>query len=93
MPTKKRAGSRRDELRPEYNLTGLRGGVRGKCYGRAQAGTNLVLIEPEIAEVFPNGEAVNNALRRLVRSSNGHGAKRVHATPRVRSKKPRSARS
>jgi hypothetical protein len=36
-----------DELRPEYDLSQLKGGVRGKYYKRAMAGTNLVLIEPD----------------------------------------------
>lgn len=55
-----------DELRPEYDLSQLRGGVRGKYYQEATAGTNLVLIEPELAEVFPDTESVNRALRLLV---------------------------
>jgi hypothetical protein len=56
---------RRDELRPEYDLSRLKGGVRGKYYQQAIAGTNLVLIEPELAEVFPDTESVNRALRLL----------------------------
>ena len=55
-----------DDLRPEYDLSQLRGGVRGKYYRQAIAGTNLVLIEPELATVFPNTESVNRALRLLV---------------------------
>jgi len=52
-----------DDLRPEYDLSQLSGGVRGKYYERAKAGTNLVLIEPDLVEVFPTAEAVNRALR------------------------------
>ena len=55
-----------DELRPEYDLSQLKGGVRGKYHRRASAGTNLVLIEPELARVFPDAESVNRALRLLV---------------------------
>ena len=55
-----------DELRPEYDLTELKGGVRGKYYQQARAGTNLVLIEPDLAGVFSNSAAVNRALRLLV---------------------------
>ena len=55
-----------DDLRPEYDLSQLQGGVRGKYYRQATAGTNLVLIEPELAEVFPDTESVNRALRLLV---------------------------
>jgi len=56
---------RTDELRPEYDLSKLKGGVRGKYYRQAIAGTNLVLIEPELAKVFPDTESVNRALRLL----------------------------
>ena len=54
-----------DDLRPEYDLSQLKGGVRGKYYRKAISGTNLVLIEPELAKVFPNAESVNRALRFL----------------------------
>ena len=54
-----------DGLRPEYDLSKLKGGVRGKYYERARAGTNLVLIEPDLAGVFPDTDSVNRALRLL----------------------------
>jgi len=54
-----------DELRPEYDLSKLKEGVRGKYYERARAGTNLVLIEPDLADVFPDTDSVNKALRLL----------------------------
>ena len=60
--TAKRTG---DDLRAEYDLSQLKGGVRGKYYRQAIAGTNLVLVEPELAEVFPDTESVNRALRLL----------------------------
>lgn len=64
----KKASAKRlgDGLRREYDLSQLKGGVRGKYYGQAIAGTNLVLIEPELAVVFPNTESVNRALQLLV---------------------------
>ena len=68
----------RGNLRVEYDLTQLEGGVRGKYYDRARAGTNLVLLEPEIARAFPNAESVNEALRLLMhaaRASTGPKAK------------------
>ena len=55
----------RDELRREYDLSRLKGGVRGKYYHRASAGMNLVLIEPDLANLFPDSESVNRALRVL----------------------------
>jgi hypothetical protein len=54
-----------DDLRSEYDLSQLKGGVRGKYYQEATAGTNLVLIDPELANVFPDSESVNRALRLL----------------------------
>lgn len=53
-----------DELRPEYDMRKLlKGGVRGKYIERYRAGTNLVLLEPDVAKAFPNERAVNEALR------------------------------
>ena len=42
-----------DDLRPEYDFGSLKGGVRGKYARRFREGTNIVLIEPEMAEAFP----------------------------------------
>jgi hypothetical protein len=56
---------RGDDLRPEYDLARLKSGVRGKYYRRAMAGTNLVLLEPDVARVFPDSDSVNRALRLL----------------------------
>ena len=58
-----------DDLRPEYDLSQLKGGVRGKYYREATAGTNLVLIEHDLADVFPDSESVNRALRMLVNTA------------------------
>ncbi|MBD2336403.1 hypothetical protein H6G64_05285 [Calothrix sp. FACHB-156] len=55
-----------DELRPEYDLAQMSGGVRGKYVERYRAGTNLVLLDPDVAQAFPNDEAVNEALRLLI---------------------------
>ena len=56
-----------DEIRAEYDLSQLTGGVRGKYVQRYKAGTNLVLLAPDVAEAFPSDEAVNEALRLLIR--------------------------
>ena len=56
-----------DELRPEYDLRELlRTGVRGKYAKRYQAGTNLVLLDPEVARAFPDEQSVNDALRLVI---------------------------
>ncbi|TAN41955.1 MAG: hypothetical protein EPN22_13750 [Nitrospirae bacterium] len=53
-----------DDLRPEYDLKELlKTGVRGKYARRFQEGTNLVLLEPDVADEFPDGETVNKTLR------------------------------
>jgi hypothetical protein len=67
MPTKSAVPDDGDDLRPEYDLSTLAGGVRGKYYERATAGTTLVLLEPDVAEAFPDGETVNQALRALIK--------------------------
>jgi len=57
-----------DELRPEYDLHQLlKGGVRGKYVARYRAGTNLVLLDPDVAKAFPDEAAVNEALRLVIR--------------------------
>jgi hypothetical protein len=74
-----------DELRREYDLSQLKGGVRGKYYREATAGTNLVLIEHELADVFPDSESVNRALRLLVNTATaaaGSGRRRAVASNR-----------
>jgi hypothetical protein len=72
---KKASGNKRnDELRREYDLTRLGRGVRAKYYRQAMAGTNLVLIEPELATVFRDSESVNRALRLLVNTAEAAAA-------------------
>jgi hypothetical protein len=65
---KKRKGEMDDELRSEYDLHELlKGGVRGKYAERYRAGTNLVLLAPDVAKAFANdAEAVNEALRLVI---------------------------
>ena len=59
-----------DELRPEYDLSELlKGAVRGKYADRYKEGTNLVLLAPDVAEAFLDEEAVNEALRLVMRLS------------------------
>jgi hypothetical protein len=58
---------RRGELRQEYDLSKLRGGVRGKYVALYRAGTNLVLLSPDVAKYFPDEQSVNTALRNLIR--------------------------
>ena len=52
-----------DDMRAEYDL---RGGVRGNCYERYKEGTNVVLLEPDVAKVFRDSTTVNVALRQYL---------------------------
>ena len=54
---------REDEMREEYDI---RGGVRGKYFERYRKGTNIVLLEADVAAVFHDSESVNRALRMLI---------------------------
>ncbi len=49
-------------MRPEYDFSG---GVRGKYAKRFHQASNIVALDPDVAERFPNSEAVNQALRAL----------------------------
>ena len=51
------------DMQPEYDFSK---GVRGKHYREYQEGTNIVLLEPDIAKVFKDSESVNHALRMLM---------------------------
>ncbi len=65
---KKKSNEMNDELRPEYDLKALlKDGKRGKYADRYREGTNLVLLEPEVARVFPNEKAVNEALKLVIK--------------------------
>ncbi len=58
--------SDKDTLRDEYPEDLIRSGVRGKYAKRYREGTNIVLIDPDLHELFPDSEAVNRALREYV---------------------------
>lgn len=57
----------KDELCPEYDFSKMVGGVKGKYVERYREGTNLVLLEPDVAQVFPTDASVNEALRLLIK--------------------------
>ena len=88
-----------DDLRPEYDFASMKGGVRGKYVARLRKGSNLVLLEPEVAAAFPSDDAVNEALRgvlntaRAVRGKGGLPNSALQPTSRAtpRAKKARRA--
>jgi hypothetical protein len=58
----------REDIRPEYSLRKLlKGGTRSKYADRYKSGTNLVLLDPDVAKAFPTDAAVNEALRLVIR--------------------------
>ena len=63
---KKEYNELEDKLRPEYDETVLKDGVRGKYVQRYQAETNVVMLDPDVAQAFPTPQAVNEALRSLI---------------------------
>ena len=67
--TKKVNQEDEDNLRPEYDFSKIKGGVRGKYVERYREGSNLVLLDPDIAAAFPDAKAVNAALRSLIEHS------------------------
>ena len=56
----------KDDLRSEYDFSKMQGGVRGKYVERYRTGTNVVLLDPDVAQAFPTSGAVNEALRLLM---------------------------
>jgi hypothetical protein len=74
----------KNELRPEYDLSKLRGGIRGKYLARYRSGTNLVLLSPDVAAYFPDDQSVNTALRTLIHVAKGPRTRVRHRGDRVR---------
>ena len=66
-----------NEMRPEYDISG---GVRGKYYDRYREGTNVVLLERDVAAVFQDSESVNRALRMLIDVARGNAAREAETS-------------
>lgn len=58
MPTQKKRKTSPDDLRPEYDLSTLGKGVRGKYYRQAAAGSNIVVLDPDVARTFRTSASV-----------------------------------
>ena len=92
----KKAVPLENDMRAEYDFASMPGGVRGKYVDRLRRESNIVVLQPEIAQAFPTGEAVNAALRgmldtaRAVRTHGGLPNTALQPTSRGRRKsKPR----
>jgi hypothetical protein len=62
-----------DDLRDEYDETLLKNGVRGKYVQRLAEGSNIIRLAPDVAAAFPTEEAVNEALRLLLKVAKSTG--------------------
>ena len=88
-----------DDMRSEYDFASMKGGVRGRYVERVREGTNIVLIEPEVVEAFPTEQAVNEALKgvlrtaQAVRSTGGLPNKALQPTSRTKHKAKSTRRS
>jgi len=60
-------GNVKEEMRPEYKREDLGKGIRGKYSSAYKEAHNIVLLDPEVAKAFPSEEAVNEALKSLIR--------------------------
>ncbi len=65
MKKNRKVSESSDEMRPEYDFSG---GVRGKYVQRFREGTNIVVLEPDVAAEFKDSAAVNDALRKILKS-------------------------
>ena len=63
----------KQEMRKEYKREDLGKGVRGKYFSDYKKGSNLVLLSPDVAKVFPDDDSVNEALRSLVKIARQSG--------------------
>ena len=61
-----------DNLKEEYDFSQMSGDIRGKYVTPYREGTNLILLEPDVAKVFPDAQSVNEALRALVKIIQQH---------------------
>ena len=64
---KERDQNMAETLRPEYDFSAMKGGRRGKYASRYARGTNLIPLEPDVAKIFTDAGAVNQALRSLIK--------------------------
>jgi hypothetical protein len=76
MKKGRKQSANRDTMRPEYDFSG---GVRGKYVARYRAGTNVVVLAPDVAAAFGTSNAVNRALRALLEVVPRQGRRRRSA--------------
>jgi hypothetical protein len=81
------------DMRPEYDFSAMKDGVRGKYFQQYRKGSNVVMLEPDVAKAFPTEDAVNEALRgilvtaRAVRRTGGLSDRSLRARQRSKSRR------
>jgi len=81
---RKKADKDSDEMRPEYDLRKLKFVGRGIYAKRYRSGTNLVLLEPDVREAFPDDESVNEALRVIAKAAKRSASPNQKSPTKVR---------
>jgi hypothetical protein len=83
----KKAKAQADELRPLYKREDFGAMVRGKYAARLKAVSNVVVLRPEVAQAFPNGEAVNDALMGLINLAKSAASPTGRSSGRVKARR------
>jgi len=74
-------------MRPEYDFASMKGGVRAKYHEEYRKGTNVVLLEPDLAEASPTEQAMNEALRSIL--SKTRAVRRIGGRREIKSQNSR----
>ena len=90
---KKKKDEDLDEMRPEYDLSKLKFVGRGIYAERYRSGTNLVLLDRDVREAFPDDESVNEALRVIAKAARQQAARAPKPASRGRKPASRSRRA
>ena len=69
MRKKRKASELEDEMRPEYDFSKMKLVGRGIYAERYRSGTNIVLLDRDVREAFPDDESVNEALRVIAKAA------------------------
>ncbi|MDQ2921159.1 MAG: hypothetical protein M3R52_06075 [Acidobacteriota bacterium] len=80
-----------DEMRPEYDLRKLKFVGRGIYAERYRSGTNLVLLDRDVREAFPDDKSVNEALRVIAKAAKQQAARARKPQARKQSRSRRAA--
>jgi hypothetical protein len=89
---KKKIDELSDKMRPEYDFRKLKFVGRGIYAERFRAGTNVVLLDPDVRAAFPDDESVNEALRVIAKAAKEQATRAQKRSARSRKSSPRARR-